>query len=56
MAYIPSVRVLKEGGYEGDYSMHAYGQPSTWTPEIEEKIIAEVGRQLEILKGLGSAK
>jgi len=49
MAYIPSVRVLKEGGYEGDTSMRAYGQPSTWSPEIEEKILVEVGRQISLL-------
>jgi neutral ceramidase len=46
MAYIPSERVLKEGGYEGDTSMRAYGQPSTWRPGIEEKILSEVGRQV----------
>jgi hypothetical protein len=42
MAYIPSLRVLKEGGYEGDTSMIPYGMPSKWGPEIEEKIIAKV--------------
>lgn len=49
MAYIPSERVLEEGGYEGNTSMRAYGQPSTWAPGIEDKIVTEVGRQLEIL-------
>ena len=49
MAYIPSERVLEEGGYEGNTSMRAYGQPSTWAPGIENKIVTEVGRQLEIL-------
>ncbi len=42
MAYIPSLRVLKEGGYEGDTSMIPYGMPAKWGPEIEEKIIAKV--------------
>ncbi|HJU11467.1 MAG TPA: neutral/alkaline non-lysosomal ceramidase N-terminal domain-containing protein [Candidatus Binataceae bacterium] len=42
MAYIPSLRVLKEGGYEGDTSMIPYGMPSKWGPEIEEKIVARV--------------
>src|SRR5690606_12417915 len=28
MAYIPSLRVLKEGGYEGATSMIYYGQPT----------------------------
>ncbi|HZV04016.1 MAG TPA: neutral/alkaline non-lysosomal ceramidase N-terminal domain-containing protein [Gemmataceae bacterium] len=42
MAYIPSLRVLKEGGYEGDTSMIVYGMPSKWGPSIEEKIIVKV--------------
>ena len=46
MAYIPSERVLEEGGYEGKTSMRAYGQPATWAPGIEDKIILEVDRQL----------
>jgi len=50
MAYIPTVRILEEGGYEGNTSMRAYGQPATWSPEIEKKILDEVGRQVEILK------
>ena len=31
MAYIPSLRVLKEGGYEGATSMIYYGQPTVWS-------------------------
>jgi neutral ceramidase len=42
MAYIPSLRVLKEGGYEGDTSMIAYGMPTKWAPAIEEKIVGKV--------------
>ena len=42
MAYIPSERVLKEGGYEGDTSMQAYGMPTKWAPGIEERIIGKV--------------
>ncbi len=39
MAYIPSVRVLKEGGYEGNTSMLVYGMPAErWSPDIEEII------------------
>jgi hypothetical protein len=40
MAYIPSERVLKEGGYEGDTSMIAYGRPAKWAPGLEEKIVS----------------
>ena len=45
MAYIPSRRVLTEGGYEGGGSMVYYGLPTVWAPEIEEIIVAEVLRQ-----------
>jgi hypothetical protein len=39
MAYIPSARVLKEGGYEGATSMVAYGLPTTWSEDVERQII-----------------
>jgi hypothetical protein len=42
MAYIPSRRVLAEGGYEGASSMVIYGRPSPWAPTLEEAIIAAV--------------
>jgi hypothetical protein len=45
MAYIPSARVLKEGGYEGATSMIYYGLPSIWGSAIEELIMKEVTRQ-----------
>ena len=46
MAYIPSVRVLKEGGYEGATAMIYYGLPSPWGPAVEEMIVEEVQRQV----------
>ncbi len=39
-AYIPSLRVLKEGGYEGGGAMTAYGQPGPFRAAVEE-IVAE---------------
>src|SRR5262249_14729225 len=42
MAYIPSLRVLKEGGYEADSSMIYYGLPAKWGTGIEELIIDKV--------------
>lgn len=42
MGYIPSGRVLMEGGYEGESSMIYYGQPSKWAPGIEENIVSTV--------------
>jgi hypothetical protein len=42
MAYIPSLRVLKEGGYEGGGAMIYYGLPSIWSTRVEELIIENV--------------
>jgi hypothetical protein len=42
MAYIPSVKILEEGGYEGYVSQQVYGLPSTWKPAIESMIIQEI--------------
>jgi hypothetical protein len=42
MAYIPSLKVLKEGGYEGATSMIYYGLPTTWSPDVEETILRGV--------------
>jgi neutral ceramidase len=42
MAYVPSARVLKEGGYEADSSMIYYGFPTSWAPAIEDQIVAKV--------------
>lgn len=47
MAYIPSRRVLREGGYEGGSSMVYYGLPAHWAPEVEAIIIEAVAKQLE---------
>jgi neutral ceramidase len=45
MAYIPSVRVLHEGGYEGNTSMMVYGMPAQrWSESIEETVSAAVER------------
>jgi len=42
MAYIPSRRVLHEGGYEGGGAMLYYGLPSPWGDKVEERIVAAV--------------
>ncbi len=44
MAYIPSRRVLAEGGYEGGGSMVYYGLPCFWAPELEKTILDGVDR------------
>jgi hypothetical protein len=42
MGYIPSLRVLKEGGYEGGGAMVNYGRPGPLAPEVEEVIARKV--------------
>lgn len=42
MAYIPSERVLMEGGYEGERAMIYYGLPSKWKAGLEERIVETV--------------
>jgi hypothetical protein len=49
-AYIPSLRVLKEGGYEGATSMIYYALPSPWAESVEEDIFASIARLLNSLK------
>jgi len=48
MAYIPSLRVLKEGGYEGADAMVYYGLPTVWAEGVEEAVIGEVHRQAAV--------
>ena len=45
MGYIPSARVLKEGGYEGGGAMVNYGRPGPLADRVEE-VIAEKVREL----------
>ncbi len=42
MSYIPSLRVLREGGYEGDTSQLEYGMPAKWREEVESRILDAV--------------
>ncbi|MCD6300356.1 MAG: neutral/alkaline non-lysosomal ceramidase N-terminal domain-containing protein [Dehalococcoidales bacterium] len=54
MCYIPSRRILREGGYEADQSMVYYGQPGPFTAEVEETIfntIYQVMRRVGVKRG-----
>ena len=51
MAYIPSLRVLNEGGYEGGGAMLYYGQPAPWSVRVEDQVIAGVRAVLGELEG-----
>jgi hypothetical protein len=46
MAYIPSRRVLNEGGYEAEGSNVYYGLPGRWSPQLERQILREVRAQI----------
>lgn len=45
--YIPSERILYEGGYEADSSGFYYALPGRFAHGLEDKIVAEVMRQLD---------
>ncbi|HVX67157.1 MAG TPA: neutral/alkaline non-lysosomal ceramidase N-terminal domain-containing protein [Bryobacteraceae bacterium] len=50
MCYVPSVAVLKGGGYEPQDSMIYYGQPGPFSEDIEETVIGAVR---SVLKRVG---
>jgi hypothetical protein len=47
MCYIPTLRILREGGYEADDSMIYYGQIGPFTEEVEERVMETVGLALQ---------
>lgn len=53
MAYIPSARVLKEGGYEANDSMIYYGQPGPWRDDVEDRVFAALDK---VMKRVGRKK
>ena len=57
MAYIPSLRVLREGGYEGNTSMMVYGMPAErWSESIEEAISSAVDGLVRQVAGDSATK
>lgn len=48
--YIPSRRVLKEGGYEASGAMIYTSLPGPFAEDVEERIIGSVHRQVETLR------
>ncbi len=42
LSYVPSLRVLKEGGYEGVTGMFEYGHRAPYTETVEERITTKV--------------
>lgn len=41
-AYVPSVRILLEGGYEADYNLVYYGLPTRFSNRVEDVLIQKV--------------
>jgi hypothetical protein len=41
-AYVPSMRILAEGGYEADFNLIYYGLPARFAPEVEETLVKKV--------------
>ncbi len=44
--YIPSRRILREGGYEPDTSMTYYARPQQFSPEVEDRLVDAVQKIL----------
>ena len=53
MCYIPSKRILKEGGYEAELNMIYYGMPGPFAESIEENIFNTIHK---VLKNVGAKK
>ena len=49
--YIPSRRILEEGGYEAVDSQIYYAQPSPWAPSVEATIVNKVKDMVARLRG-----
>lgn len=50
LSYVPSLRVLKEGGYEGVTGMFEYGHRAPYTETVEDRITAKVSELVEKVK------
>lgn len=55
LSYVPSLRVLREGGYEGVTGMYEYGHRAPYTATVEEQITRTVSQLVSRLRaGAGS--
>ncbi|MBM4004897.1 MAG: hypothetical protein FJ295_16680 [Planctomycetes bacterium] len=50
-AYVPNRRVLAEGGYEGTEAVIYQSLPGPFRPELEERIVESVHRQVKRVRG-----
>jgi hypothetical protein len=42
VSYIPSERILREGGYEGKTAQVVYGIPSVWSGDVEKRVLTGI--------------
>jgi hypothetical protein len=47
VSYIPTAKIIQEGGYEPVDSMIYYGRPGPYTSDVEETIISTVHRVMK---------
>jgi neutral ceramidase len=50
MSYIPSLRVLKEGGYEAGGAMISYGLPGPYTEDVEDRVFTAIHQVMKRVK------
>ncbi len=55
-AYIPSLRVLREGGYEAEGAMIYYGQPSRFAPSVEATIMQKIREMVRTVRRVRTAR
>ena len=55
-AYVPSRRVLLEGGYEGTEAVIYQSLPGPFAVELEDRIIESVHRQVDAMRTKDSKK
>ncbi|MES2378868.1 MAG: neutral/alkaline non-lysosomal ceramidase N-terminal domain-containing protein [Bacteroidota bacterium] len=56
VCYIPSERVLAEGGYEAESNLIYYGMAGPFKPGLENKIITKAVADIKKISGSGSKK
>jgi hypothetical protein len=51
VGYIPSLRVLKEGGYEALDSFYGGTWPAPWADDVEERVVDAARQVVEKVRG-----
>jgi hypothetical protein len=51
MGYIPSVRVLREGGYEAGEAFYGGTYPAPWNEEVESIVVKTATAAVNVARG-----